>query len=175
MAEQVGPPSEVERVTRDIEWVRRSQLRFKEGYHARMAEPHPMRKNAKGEALNTREQKWSFADMAATKCPGAETQVANIGGVQCEVGSAWPAHERERWIAGFLHADGIAAERGVAAMERADPARMPPRPKKVSLAIQEDGFIEEAPLLTRAEAKAWWDRHRGTSSGYNYQDAGEQT
>jgi len=124
--EQLGPPTDEARIVRDIEWVRISQLRFLEGYRARMTEPHPMRTNARGEALNQRESKWSF---------GKEVAEHRVSG-------HLPSHDRERWIAGFMHADGIAAERGTAAMERADPSKPPPRPKPVSLAEPIEAFPE---------------------------------
>lgn len=130
--EQPGPPAEVERVRRDIEWVRISQLRFLEGYRARMAEPHPMRKNARGEALNQREKKWSYADAAEAKCPGSSGRNRK----------AWPAHERERWTAGFLHADNLASTEGEHAMERADPSRPPPRKKREKVADPVEAFPE---------------------------------
>ena len=180
--EQPGPPQEGERVQRDMEWLRVSQMRFCEGYKARMAEPHPMRKNAKGDALNTREPRWSFAELAEEKCPGSGkpefvTEMKSFQTPRTVVFDepAWPAHERERWIAGFLHADGIAAERGVAAMERADPSKPPPRakpPPVVAAQEEEPILLEAAPRLTRTEARSWWQTHRGIRT--HYQDAGEQ-
>jgi hypothetical protein len=112
-----------------------AQLRFCEGYHARMSEPHPMRRNAKGKELSQREQRWSFADSAEQKCPGA----ISGGRTRREV---WPAHERERWIAGFLHADNLAATVGTHAMERADPARPPPRKRARKVAEPVEAFPE---------------------------------
>jgi len=123
--EQPGPPTEDERIARDSEWLRVSQLRFAEGYHARMAELHPMRRNDRGEELHQREPRWSFADMADRRCP-----------------HHLPAHERERWIAGFLHADNLAATEGVHTMERADPSKPPPRPKRTKVAEPIEAFPE---------------------------------
>lgn len=154
--EQPGPPTEVERQRVSMEWLRVSQLRFCEGYKARMVKLHPMKRNAKGEQLAVREQKWSYAEMAEAECPRL------------------PAHERERWLAGYLHADGIGAERGEAAMSAADPSRPPPRKKPPLLSPQEEepSLLAAAPVMTRREAKEWWSRHRGLAKVY--QDAGEQ-
>lgn len=174
--EQAGPPTDEDRERRDIEWVRTSQLRFCEGYHARMAEPHPMKRDRNGKELNTREPKWSFADAAEDRCPGrtpkhlVSTGVVRFGKVET---NPWPAHERERWIAGFHHADAIASTQGEHAMNAADPSRPPKRPKKMVVATQEDLLGDDAPRIPRREVKEWWREHHGFAKAV-HGDAGEQ-
>jgi hypothetical protein len=152
--DQPGPPTEEARVVRDIEFVRVAQLRFLEGYRARMAEPHPMRKNAKGKELSQRETRWSFADLAH----GLES-------VQ-----PWPAHERERWIAGFLHADSLAATEGTHAMDRADPGRPPPRKRRAKVAEQVEACPEA--VFDRAQLNEWKARRdaRTRRDAYAYEE-----
>lgn len=177
MSTQPGPPAEVERERRDIEFVRMAQLRFLEGYRARMAEPHPMRTNARGEALNQREKKWSYADQAEEKCPGSgkpeyvserkSFQVARTHRRYEE--PAWPAHERERWIAGFLHADNLAATEGTHAMDRADPSKPPPRKRREKVAEPVEAFPEA--IFSRAQQREYKVRRdvRVCHDAYDYE------
>lgn len=165
---QPGPPTEEAKERRDIEWMRITQLRFLEGYRARLAEPHPMRRNAKGEELHNREQKWSFAEMAEARCPGKGTPDVTVErksfGVSrlVDLGEpAWPAHERERWIAGFLHADNLGATLGSVAMERGDPSKPQTRRKAERVAEPIEAFPEA--IFDRAqlrERKAADERRR---------------
>lgn len=141
--EQPGPPRESERQRRDIEWVRISQARYVEGYKARMAAPHPMKKGRDGKELNQREQRWSYADLAETRCPGKRLNLRKE--------PFWPAHECERWVAGWMHADNLAATKGAAAMDRGDPSRPPPRAKRERIAEPLDAFPET--VLTREQMR----------------------
>lgn len=146
MSEHEGPPDEVARERRDMAWVRQSQQDFFDGYHARMAQLHPFKKNREGKVLLSREPRWSYAEMAEDTCPGSAVHDRFHASE-----TAWPAHRRERWLAGWAMADGIASTRGSAAMRTADPAK-PRRAKRAVLATQMEAVPEF--VLTPAEAKA---------------------
>lgn len=166
---QPGPPQEADVARRNIEWVRVSQLRFKEGYHARLSEPHPMKRNRDGEMLGTRERTWSFGEAVGQgRCPGFITDPEeNRRRLPEARKQAWPAHEAERWMAGWMHADGICATRGLSAAKSADPSRAK-RTKRAVIAVQEEHSPEF--VLSKEEVR----KRKLAARRHAHVDAGEQ-
>lgn len=141
-------------IRRDAEYVRMAQQRYVEGYEARLAMLHPMRRNGSGKEMQQRESKWSYADRAESACPG----IRKVEGACVILSDPWPKHERERWSAGFLAADLLCVENGLAHATSRHPKHVP-RKKPVALAEPLDAFPDTE--MTKTEAKAFWDRHRG--------------
>lgn len=141
-------------IRRDTEYVRRAQQCYVEGYEARLAMLHPMRRNGQGKEMQQRESKWIYAFRSDGACPGVEPECSALFGEH----RVWPAHERERWTAGFLAADALCAEKGLAHATARHPKHVP-RKKPVALAEPLDAFPDTE--MTKSEAKAFWDRHRG--------------
>lgn len=157
--EQAGPPTEAERERRDTDYLKRAQERYAEGYKIRAvtAPPDVCAGYMKGGRPKMRAQPHaSLADLAASMCPGE-----------------YPAHERERWVAGFLDADRYATQYGHGALEGRDPLKPPRKPKGPPVAEPLD-LLGDAGRLGKQQARQWWDRYHGKSFGRVYHDAGEQ-
>lgn len=146
MNEAISPPTNKDRERRDTEFVRVAQQRYRQGFLSRIAKLHPMKRNAQGEQTQIRESKWSYAEHANSICPDFMS-----------------SHERERWISGFLFADGICATKGLAAAKNADPGKVR-RNRPASLAEPLDMGLDTP--LSRDEAEAFWKRHRGQRVGH---------
>lgn len=154
-----GPPTEAERERRDTDWVKTAQERYAEGYRCRAATPAPdavSRYTKKGRPIMRAQPFASMADNAETLCPKRH-----------------PAHERERWLVGFMDADRLAVERGHAALDGRDPLKAPRKPKPAPVAVPLDAFGDEG-RMTRKEAAEFWIRQRGGPTEYAWRDAGEQ-
>jgi hypothetical protein len=169
--EEAAPPTEQMRERRDTDYVQMAQKRYAQGFHARLAELHPMKRNASGKELQQREPRWRFCEVdgrgevdrthATERCPGkVETNRMNAAGVLVNLG--WPAHEQERWVAGYIHADAICAERGLAAARAADPTKHK-RVKRETTAEPIEAFPEA--VLTKPEAREYWSRQERIRHG----------
>ncbi len=162
MNETLAPPTDSDRERRDTEYVRMAQLRYVEGYDARLATLHPMKRNRDGKDLNQREPKWKFCEVtgdgrskyAEEACPGLPKEGRG--------GRFWPMHECERWLAGFLAADGICGERGLGAAVAAHPARVPRKP---SVALAEPVEMFPDATLSREDARAHRERQERIRRG----------
>lgn len=158
-SEQPGPPVKAERERRDTDWVKAAQERYAEGYRCRAATPAPdavSRYTKKGRPIMRAQPFASMAESAEGLCP-----------------KRFPAHERERWLAGFLDADRLAVERGHGSLEGRDPLKVPRKPRPPAVAVPLDAFGDEG-RMTRREAVEFWRRHRDSPAEYIYRDAGEQ-
>lgn len=144
-----NPPTEKARERRDMEWLRIAQLRFVEGYRARLAELHPMKRDRNGDRTQQREPKWSYAELGETRSVPHNVVI--------------PAHERERWLAGWAHADGICMTRGLTAAKGADPAKAK-RTKPAVVAEQPEAFPDA--VLSRKDARAHRARQERIQSGH---------
>lgn len=123
MSEAISPPTDADRARRDIDWVKRCQQMYVDGFRVRQATAPPEREvpGTDRKKANPRE---SLAWMAEERCPGG-----------------LPGHERERWIAGFKDADAIAVHKGHAYLGTKNPTR-PPAVKKAALAEPVEAFPE---------------------------------
>jgi hypothetical protein len=104
-SEAISPPTGADREVRDIEWVRRAQLMYVDGFLVRQSTAPP-------DSPIPGPNKTSLAHLVDMRCP---TDI--------------PAHEQERWKRGFLDADGIATAKGHAYLGTKNP-RTPSRPPK---------------------------------------------
>jgi hypothetical protein len=146
-----APPTEASRVRRNTEFVRTAQIRYAEGFKARLAIPHPTKKNRDGTDSKQREPKWRFCEIddngrsayAESKCP-----------------SHLPGEERTPWLGGFLLADSLCAEKGFTYATNNHPTKVR-RAKPVALAEPLDAVPDT--VVAPKEAKAFWSRHRGVA------------
>lgn len=156
--EQAGPPTQQDRIIRDIEYVRTAQIRYREGYLARLAEQHPKKRNAAGKTLTQDEPKWRFCDLR--KDDNGDL-VANPAFARARC-PHFPAHESERWVAGYLHADNLCALYGLSHARARYPARTA-RKKRESVAEQ----LEACPgaILSKQDARLYHERQERTRNG----------
>lgn len=154
------PPQDVDREARDIEHVRTAQLRWCEGFRARRSEIQPTIVTGytrKGEEKRSADNHASLAHLAEERCP-AKLKVP--GAAWPEKFAPMPAHDRERWIAGYLDADRIVVAQGFARLTAMDPTR-PARRKREKVAEPLEMFPEQ--VLTKAEVRE--RRHAATMAG----------
>lgn len=168
---QPGPPQEADVTRRDMEFVRRGQERWKDGYRVRMSEEQPERptgRKVRGEDVMKVDQHASLAHLAEERCPGHITverkSFQTVRPIQMEPKP--PARERERWMAGFLHADALVVKHGRNRCS-SDPTHQKKAPKDVATTVE---MFPDA-VLTPDEVKARKAAARKTVRG----DAGEQT
>lgn len=121
--EALSPPTDADREVRDIEWVRRSQKMYVDGFRVRQATAPPEREQPGGGGRRRANPRESMADLAEHRCP-----------------NKLPAHERERWIAGFLDADRIAVEKGHAYLGTKNPERPARKAKPAPVAEPIEAF-----------------------------------
>lgn len=105
MDETNAPPTDEARERRDIEFVRRAQLMYVDGFLVRQSTAPP-------DSSIPGPNKTSLAHLVDERCP---TDI--------------PAHEQERWKRGFLDADAIGVTKGHAYLGTKNP-RTPSRPPK---------------------------------------------
>jgi hypothetical protein len=91
---EINPPTDADRERASTDWVKEAQELWVAGYRCRQSEEPPEREQP-GTKRKVRNWNESLAHLAKARVP------ADL-----------PAHKRERWTAGFLHADGIAVLKG---------------------------------------------------------------
>jgi hypothetical protein len=136
--------------------VRQAQKRWCEGFRARQCETPPtvqVGETRKGRPRVKIDQRASLAHMAEERCPKTRVlpPLPGASPYAPERRGPVPAHERERWIAGFLHADSIAVAHGHTHLSRCNPER-PVRSRREKQAEPLEVFPEA--VLSKDGARA---------------------
>jgi hypothetical protein len=153
---------------RDTAWVKDAQQAFADGYHARLAEPHPCIKDKTGKDTQRREPKWFFGtETAEARCPQGVEEKRSPNGMILVPAQAWPSHKRERWIAGWSHCDSLCAERGLTYAKANDPLRV--RKAKPVIVAEEQEMFPEA-IISKERARDFWKRYRGERKSFSTAD-----
>lgn len=155
MNEMQAPPTDRERECRDTLWVKQAQQDTADGYKARLDTMHPCKRTRDGKEIpSQREPKWQLCEIG----PDGKSEYAEQ---QCPLKEA---HRRERWISGFIMADGICAEKGLHAATAAHPLRVR-RKKPVTLAEPVEMFPDA--ILSRDAAREHSARLERVRHGQN--------